>query len=127
MYEKIIRNKLRFDSGKGLLTVEDLWDLPLTGGKASLDEVAKTLYRQLKSGDDVSFVTPAQMSDETVQLKFDVVKRIIDVRLLENAAAATARANKEKKQRLLAIIDQKENEALLGTSLDELKAMVAAM
>ena len=30
MFQKASRLKLRFDSPKGLLSVEDLWDLPLT-------------------------------------------------------------------------------------------------
>ena len=66
-------------------------------------------------------------SDEVVQLKFDIVKHIIDVRLVENEAAAKARENKEKKQQLLAIIAQKKDAALQGTPLEELEAMVAQM
>lgn len=129
MFEKATRQKLRFDSSKGQLTVEDLWDLPLTSatGKANLDDVARTLHRQLKNDDNVSFVNVEQKSDETVQLKFDIVKHIIDVRLAENATANVLRSNAEKKQNLLAIIAQKESETLMGASLDELKAMVASL
>ena len=29
-FEQAVRLKLRFNSPKGLLSVEDLWDLPLT-------------------------------------------------------------------------------------------------
>jgi hypothetical protein len=129
MFEKATRQKLRFDSSKGQLTVEDLWDLPLTSatGKVNLDDVARTLHRQLKNDDNVSFVKVEQKSDETVQLKFDIVKHIIDVRLAENATANVLRSNAEKKQNLLAIIAQKESETLMGASLDELKAMVASL
>jgi len=129
MFEQAAREKFRFDTSKGQVTVEDLWDLPLSSssGKASLDEVAKGLHRQLKSDDSISFVTPATKTDETVQKKFDIVKHVIAIRLAENEAAATLRANREKKQNLLALIAQKENEQLAGKSLEDLRAMVDAM
>lgn len=129
MFEKASRQKLRFDSVKGQLTAEDLWDLPLTSstGRASLDDVARALHRQLKNGDDVSFVNKEQKSDTTVQLKFDIVKHVIDVRLAENEAASLARANKEKKQQLLGIIALKETEQLMGTQLDELRKLADSM
>jgi len=49
------------------------------------------------------------------------------VRLAEAEVLATAKANREKKQQLLHIIAQKENEQLMGSSLDELKARVESM
>ena len=129
MFDKAFRQKLRFESPMGQLSVEDLWDLPLTArsGKANLDDIAKELHHQLKNGDDISFVIQSKKSDETIQLKFDIVKHIIDVRLAEQSAAETLRSNKEKKQQLLAIISQKENEGLMNTSLDELKKMAESL
>jgi len=129
MFDKAFRQKLRFESSMGQLSVEDLWDLPLTArsGKANLDDIAKELHHQLKNGDDISFVIQSKKSDETIQLKFDIVKHIIDVRLAEQSAAETLRSNKDKKQQLLAIIAQKENEGLMNTSLDELKKMAESL
>lgn len=129
MFQKAARLKLRFDSPKGPLTVEDLWDIPLTSatGKVNLDEIARGLFRQLRSDDTVSFVEPTQKSNPTIQLKFDIAKHIIDVRLAENEAVAKARANADRKQTLLGIIAQKENEVLLGSSLDDLKKMAEAL
>lgn len=129
MFEKASRLKLRFDTPKGQLSVEDLWDLPLTSatGKANLDDIAKDLFRELKDEGDVSFVTPARSSNKVTQLKFEIAKYVIGVRIAERDAAELARANKEKKQLVLGIIAQKENEALTNTSLEELKAMVESM
>lgn len=128
IFEQAARLKIRFDTPKGALSVEDLWDLPLTSTRgANLDDIARGLYAQLRSGEDVSFVDAGRKSDPTKQLRFDLIKYIIDVRLLENKAAALASANKERKQRLLEVIAQKEGEALGALSVDELRKMVEAL
>ncbi len=130
MFEKASRAKLRFESPQGPLAAEDLWDLPLTSlltGKANLNDLAKGLFRQLKDSGEVSFVDPTTTADAATQLKFDIVKHVIEVRVAERDAAAVAQANKEKKQLILGIIAQKENEALSNTSLDELRAMVQSL
>ena len=126
MFEKSSRAKLRFETSKGQLTVEDLWDLPLTGtaGKINLDDIAIALNKQLKSSDDVSFVNQDKKSDATIQLKFDVVKHIIEVRIAENDARSAARANEDQKQVILALIAKKQNENLESLSLEELQKMV---
>lgn len=130
MFEKASRLKVRFESPKGLLSVEDLWDLPLTcslGNKANLDDIAKALHRKLRDDDDVSFVHKDKKSDKVEHLKFDIVKHIIDVRLAENQAREAQRANAEKKQRILEIIASKEDESLKGMDLEALKKMVEGL
>jgi hypothetical protein len=128
MFEKASRLKLRYETSKGKLSVEDLWDLPLISNTGVyLDSIAKDLYLQLKSGADVSFVIKENKSDEIIQLKFDIVKHIIDVKLAEKELAEQAKLNKDRKQQILGIITQKENEQLLGSSLEELKKMAESL
>lgn len=130
MFEKASRFGLRYETPQGLLTVEDLWKLPLTSyrpGRASLDDIAVGLFRQLKESDNESFVKKAAKKDDSTQLAFDIVKHIIDVRMAEDEAAAAQRANKEKKRRILEIIAQKEDAQLFDASLDELKAMAETL
>jgi hypothetical protein len=129
MFEKASRLKVRFDSGKGQLTIEDLWDLPLTSNanRANLDDIARGLHKQLKNDDDVSFVIKDKKSDTTVQLKFDIVKHIIEIRLAEDEARSKAHENSVKKQSILQLIAERQNEELKGKSLDDLKAMVAEL
>ncbi|MDR2749644.1 MAG: hypothetical protein LBC41_03190 [Clostridiales bacterium] len=126
MFEKAARLKYRFESSKGLLTVEDLWDLPLTSEtkRANLDDIARELHKQLKSGDDVSFVYPDRKSNATIQAKFDIVKHIIDVKLLELEAAKKAEQNKLQKQKILRLISEKDDEVLRGKSREELTALL---
>ena len=130
MFEKASRIGLRYETPQGLLTVEDLWKLPLTStrtGRANLDDIAVAMFRQLKESDTESFVKKAAKKDDTTQLAFDIVKHIIDIRMAEDEAAAVQRANKEKKRRILEIIAQKEDAQLFDASLDELKAMAETL
>lgn len=129
MFEKATRLKLRFVTPKGILSIEDLWDLPLTSstGKANLDDIAKALHRKLKDEADTSFVEPSATGDKTLQLQFDIVKHIIDIRIDERNAAAIARANKDKKQMILELIAKKKNEELANASLDELEKLAESL
>lgn len=126
LFERASRTKLRFDTVKGQLSVEDLWDLPLssTGRTAvSLDDIARGLHRQMRD-DDVSFVTGAKPGETDRRLAFDVVKHVIDVRIAERDAAAAAKAKTERTQQILGIIARKEHEKLESLSMEELRALV---
>lgn len=128
LFEKASRQKLRFDTVKGSLTTEDLWDLPLTSQRgASLDGIAMGLNRELKDTTQESFVLPATTTNTLAQLKLDVVKHVIAVRQAENTAELVKREAAAKKQRILGIIDKKQNEKLEGASLEELEAELAAL
>jgi hypothetical protein len=129
LFEQASRLSIRFTTPKGFLMVEDLWDLPLTSttGAANLDSIAKGLNKQLKEADTESFVVKAKALDTILQLKFDIVKHIIEVRLEENETAKTAKDKKEKKQKLLSLIAQKQDEKLLGLSLEDLQKEVESL
>ena len=129
MFEKATRLKLRFSTTKGLLLVEDLWDLPLTStsGRVNLDEIARDIHRQLKSGDDVSFVLAEKKSDPVIQLRFDIVKRIIDTKLAENEVRNTQRVNAEKKQKLLEILADRKDAELKNLDTSALEKAIAEL
>lgn len=125
IFEKASRMKLRFDTPLGRITVEDLWDLHLSGDDCSLDGVAQDLHRQLQETPTQSFVIKDEKPDPVVQLRFDIVKHVIEVRLAWKEAAEKAVETKAKKQRLLALIAEKQDDDLKGSSLEELEQMVA--
>lgn len=125
MFEKASRLRLRFNGvAPGKLTVEDLWRLPLSGKGVCLDSVAKALNKQLKDTEEESFVVKKSAVDEETTLKFNIVKRIIEVRLAEAEAAKEKREKSEKRQKILGILADKEDEDLKGKSVDELKALL---
>lgn len=130
LFQQATRAKLRFNSPQGSLSVEDLWDLPLTSktGKANLDAIGVALLRDLRSTQDtLSLVKPVESGDSTLRLQFDVVKFIIDTKVAERDEAAVKAEKAAKKQRLLEIIDRKTDQELEGKSLEELRAEVNAL
>lgn len=120
-FEKASRMKLRFTSSKGFITTEDLWDIPLVSkADLSLDNMAKAVNRAIKLNEDESFVTEKNSVDAVLELKLDIIKYIIQVKLQEAKAAETNVILRAKIQKLQAIIVQKEDESLEGQSIEEL-------
>lgn len=127
LFEIASRKQYRFNSQVGALSVEDLWNLPLTSNRsASLDAIAKDLHSQLKE-ETISFVTPS-ISDNTVaQQKFDIVKHIIDVKVAERDAAKLLAENAAKKQKILSLIADKQDQKLSEASLEELQELANSL
>ena len=127
IFEQATRRGLRFDSSKGVLTVEDLWNLPLTSEtKTNLDEIAINLNNKLK-GSSVSFVSQAQKVSDDDVLRFELVKHIIEVRVAERDAAQLAEARRQQRAALQELISRKEAEALGEKSLDELRELLSQL
>jgi phage-related minor tail protein len=127
------RAKLRFDTPKGQLSVEDLWDLPLDSGRGTtLDSVAVALYQDIKATSEapVSFTKKSTTSTAAMaeaKLKFEVAKFILDLRVAERDTKAEADNKRETKQKLLAVLERRENAELESKSPEELRAMIAAL
>lgn len=130
MFEKASRNKIRFTTPNGQLSVEDLWELPLSatrGAQANLDAIAIQLDKELKDAGTTSFVTKTKKSDAITQLKFDIVRRVIEVRMTEAEAADLRKSNAERKQKLLAILAEKQDADLKGKSTEELQKLIETL
>ena len=123
------RSKFRFNTVSGVIAVEDLWDLPLSDTrKANLDDVAKDLNKQLKAAnEEQSFVKPAAAKTNEVQAKFDLVLTVIKTKMEERDAAKALADKLANKQKIMALIDKKKDEAMAGKSLEELQGLVNAM
>lgn len=120
MFEIAVRNKFRFPF-KGQISVEDLWDLSLE----NLDTVFKTLNAQVKLASEESLLNEKDKEVEIVEQKIAIVKHIVAVKQAEAAKRRDAAKLYEQKQKLMALIAKKEDEALDGLTADELKKMLA--
>lgn len=129
MFEKATRIGLRFSTAVGLITVEQVWDLPLRSfnGKPNLDDLARLYHKRLKDDENVSFVASATPQNEEDKLAFEIVKHIIKVKLDEKTAADNIRIARDKRQKLLEIIAKKEEEGLMGSSIEDLRKMVEGL
>lgn len=129
IFEKATRQKLRFASAKGDLTVEQLWDLPLTSAKGvSLDGIGQTIQRDLREMTEDSLVsTAANPAKSVAKLALDIIKSIIATKQSESAAALTAKSNADEKKRLMDILATKQDQELVGLSKDEIEARIAAL
>jgi hypothetical protein len=72
-------------------------------------------------------VTPVQKADTSNQLKFDIVKDIIAIKIAERDERTAAEAKRVQKNRLMELLAKKEDDSLAEKSTDELKALLAAM
>lgn len=123
------RNKIRFDSPKGQLSVEDLFDLPLTSntGKANLDDIAKGLHRKLKEDTEESFVMKKPKENTALQTGFTIVKYVIEVKLAEREMAANEADRAATRQKIMAYIEKKQDAALGEKSVEELMALLGSL
>lgn len=132
IFETATRNKTRFESIQGLLSVEQLWDLPLTTtspNRTSLDAIALTIQEKLDNAPRKSFVSENQENVALDELKdkMEIILHIIKVKKEENAHKANAKAIATKKEELKALIESKKVEAMGSKSIDELEAELAAL
>lgn len=125
------REKVRWDTIKGQLSVEQLWELPLTTNSTNgvcLDSVAIQTNRELQNAtDSVSYIKKTSKSTELLQLKLDIVKYIIEVKLNEQAVKETAAVNRSKAAVIQQLINQKKADALGTKSIEELEKELAQL
>lgn len=122
IFEQATKQRLRFTTTKGEVSVEDLWAMPLQHpSRFSLDDVAKQINKQLKDSAEESFVSQRTSGDKVLSLRMDIVKHIIAVKLEEQAIAKKAAANRAQKEFIAEIINEKQNSEMKSKSLDELQ------
>lgn len=120
IFEKAARKRLRFSSGKGSVNTEDLYTLPME----TLDKIAIDLDAELSTSGRKSFIKDTTRESSVVRLKFDVVKRVIDYRLEQKAKKEEREKLVSERQKILEIIQRKQNQSLEASSMEELTALL---
>lgn len=119
LFEKATRMRLRWPY-RGLCNVEDLWDLDVE----DLDAIYKTLNRKRKAEQEDSLLAERTGEDEKLTLKIEIVKHIVETMLAEAEARKEAAKKAAKRQKIMAIMEQKQEQAMMDMGLDELKNML---
>ena len=119
MFEVATRTKMRFPF-KGMISVEDLWDLSVQ----NLDKVFKALNSQRKEAQEESLLNVKSSEDEVLDTQIAIVKYIVGVKLEEQAARVKAAENKEKKQKIMALMAKKDDEEMENMSREQLQKLL---
>jgi hypothetical protein len=118
MFVTATRNKLRFPSNKGMLSVEDLWDLSTN----SLNEIYKTLRVGKKETEEEGLIEVQSKEAEILDTQLSIVEFIFKTKVTEKEARQDAAEKRERKKHIMSLIAEKQDEALKGKSLEELQA-----
>lgn len=118
LFEAAARGKYRFPYN-GSVSVEDLWDLSVE----KLDVIYQALEAQAEVLPKKSLLSAHNASNQVLTNKIEIVKHIVSVKLAEAEARKQAAADKEHRQKILALIEEKNDEALRSLSVEELKKL----
>ena len=116
MFKKASKLKLRFNTDRGVLTVEDLWDLDLE----SLDILFKDLNKSLKETDEESLLTVKTTANTKLQLKVNIIKDVVSDKLADVERRESEAELKERRKLLLGVKAERQKETLLGMSEEDI-------
>lgn len=122
LFEIATRNRYRF-TYKGVMTVEDLWDLSVD----ALDAIFKILNRQKKTADEDSLLAVKSAEDTELANKIELVKYIVSIKLAEADERVNAAEKKAQRDKILAIMAKKQDAALEGMDMKQLEAELAKL
>lgn len=122
-FEIATRNKYRYPSNVGMISTEDLWDL----SDKQLDNVYKKLNAEVKKVTEESLLTTTSDADKELTDKLAIVKHVFTVKLAEQNDRLMDKERKEKKQYLLSLLQQKQDETYKSKSVEELQALIDAL
>ena len=120
IYKYAAKKGIRFFY-RGVITVEDLFDLDVE----VLDSLYKNLKREQRDTVEESLIDSKTPADKDLEIKIAIVTDIVKDKLEAAEKAKKAVEKKERRQKILNIIDTKQNEALQEKSIDELKQLLA--
>ena len=127
MYKIASRKKLRIQTNRGMLSVEQLWDL----SKEDIGELAKSIRKRINeqngvTGDsELDFLKPSAQTEETIdELTFRILKDIYTTKQAEEDKAHRRAAARENNRKILELIAKKQDQELESKSIEELEKML---
>lgn len=122
LFEIAIRSKYRYIY-KGVITTEDLWDLDVV----ELNEIFKSLKSEQRKATEESLLAQPTLEDTVLDNKIAIIRHIVSTKLDEARQAGQAKELHDKRQKLMAIMAEKQDAALRAKSPEELQKMLEEM
>lgn len=127
IYKKASKKKLRFNTTHGVLSVEQLWDLPKEAIRMLVIKYREDARKSSGEVNDseLSFLdSPAKARATDDELRFEILK---DIYLTKKAAEEKAQKRaeiKENNKKILDLIARKQDEALEKKSISQLEKLL---
>lgn len=122
IFEVAAREKYRFPFN-GSISVEDLYDLTVR----QLDSIYKTLNAEVKKADEDSLLEVKTPIAEELDNKINIIKYVVSYKLAEVEKAQKAKEIAQKKQRIMELISDKQDEELKSKSTEELEELLKSL
>lgn len=122
LFEMATRNKMRFPSTKGELSVEDLWDL----SDKDLDVVYKNLKDHEVKSSEESLLDDANV-DPKLTAAIGIVRYIFTTKRKEKLAEKEHINKKLTQKKYIDALSKKQDEAIEKMSEAELRAMIDSL
>ena len=117
-FELATKQKLRFSTTKGLIGVEDLWDLDLE----QLDAIYGKLKKEEKEKENDSLLDRDEKKNEKLELSLKIVEKVFVYKKEEKNKRLAEATKAKRRQELLEALDKKRNESLNEKSEEEILA-----
>lgn len=130
MYKFAAQNAIRFNSTRGAITVEQLFQMPLKAANGfDLDSVARAVNNELKSISEESFVeeTASSPRRKELEVSLEIVKDVIKTKQDENQAKANRIKKAAERKKILDALATKQDQALSAASIEDLEKKLAAL
>ena len=124
MYKQAVMLKLRFETPKGPLTVEQLFDLSMTDLSTTIKKVNALIKKEQVTDNELSFLEGVDTTETQNSLRFRILKDVYLTKKEARDAAALDYEKKQRNQRIAEIIAKKKDEALESKSIEELEKML---
>lgn len=121
IFERASKQQLRFQSTKGNLTTEDLWELSLQ----SLDSLARGVNKALKEANEESFISTKTKSNTELELKLDILKHIIADKIADQEAKKAKAERAQELDMLQSLLAKNKNKELKSLSSEEILKRIA--
>ena len=136
LFLKATREKWRWESSKGQLTVENLWDLPLSSKRDDIVTLSKLRWGlriklkafEAEAGDDFGEETTIAAQDaELCRQKIAVIEAIAAVLQQERDIASSAAVRRQEISRLEKLLAEKQDAALQALTEEQLTERLKAL